>query len=131
MSIEHPIILFDGVCNLCNSSVQFILRYEKKPEFKFVALQSETGNKIRQQFQEEDISDSVLLIENNKLFQASDAALRIAKKLKYFWILYYLIYLPNWMRDPFYRFVASNRYHWFGKRDQCMIPDESVKNRFL
>lgn len=123
--------MFDGVCNLCNASVDFILRFEKKARFKFTSLQSETAHQLLGQFKGVEITDSVLLIENQKLYQNSTAALKIARSLRYFWVLYYLIYLPEWMRDPVYRFIARNRYSWFGKRSTCRMPGEDEKARFI
>ena len=128
---ESPIVLFDGICNLCNQSVKFILKYEKNEFFKFATLQSKAAQEKLIPFQHEKITDSVLLIEKGKLYQQSTAALRIVKKLKYFWWIYYLIYLPKWMRDPFYQWIARNRYRWFGTRKSCMVPNEHLKNRFL
>lgn len=128
----EPIVLFDGICNLCNASVQFILKYEKKPIFKFGTLQNEkVQTMLQKNYSAIPVTDSVLLIENDLLYQESTAALMIARKLKYFWILYYLIYLPAWLRNPFYRFVARNRYRWFGKRDNCMVPSDDLKRRFI
>ena len=128
---DAPIVLFDGICNLCNASVQFILKYEKKPIFKFGTLQSTKVKELLSSYDTELISDSVLLIQNDKIYQESTAALRIARELKYFWVLYYLIYIPSWLRDPIYRLIVRNRYKWFGKRETCMIPTEELKNRFI
>ena len=131
MKSNAPVILFDGICNLCNNSVQFILKYEKEETFKFAPLQSDVAKKILAPFQQQAITDSVLLIENGKLYQQSTAALRIAKRLKYFWVLFPLIYIPKWIRDPVYDWIARNRYRWFGTRESCMMPDENQKKRFL
>jgi len=130
-SSQSPIILFDGVCNLCNASVNFILRFEKKNLLKFASIQSESGQKLISKFSNQLISDSVLLIEDGVLYQKSDAALKIARYLKYFWILYYFIYFPHWLRNPLYNWIARNRYSWFGKRDECRLPGEDLRDRFL
>ena len=130
-TINEPVILFDGICNLCNRSVQFILKYDKKEIFKFTTLHSQYASELLRSYQYEKITDSVLLVDNGKLYQQSTAALMIARQLKYFWILYPLIYLPKWLRDTFYDFVAKNRYQWFGKRESCMMPDEKFRKRFL
>ena len=130
-TVEAPVILFDGVCNLCNAAVQFILKYEKKPFFKFGTLQSTDVQELLSKFSSQKISDSVLLIENGELYQESTAALLIARKLRYFWVFYYFIFIPRWLRDPIYRFIAKNRYKLFGKRDRCMIPTEDLKHRFI
>jgi predicted DCC family thiol-disulfide oxidoreductase YuxK len=131
METDQPIILFDGVCNLCNASVHFILQYEKKERFKFTSLQSEKAQLLLTSFNTEEITDSVILIEKNKMYQQSTAALKIARHLRYFWVLYYLIYVPHYLRDPIYQIIAKNRYSWFGKRDKCMVPDGNIKDRFL
>ncbi|MBN2261819.1 MAG: DUF393 domain-containing protein [Prolixibacteraceae bacterium] len=128
---NRPVILFDGVCNLCNASVQLILKYERNKSFRFAALQSIAAQNILSGFANEKISDSVLLVENGKLYQQSDAALMIARRLNYFRHLYFLTYLPKWFRNPFYNFIAKYRYKLFGKKDQCMVPDEQLKKRFL
>lgn len=127
----NPVILFDGVCNLCNASVQLIMKYERDKSFRFAALQSIAAQNILLNFANERISDSVLLIENGKLYQQSDAALMIARRLNYFRHLYFWIYLPKWFRNPFYNCIAKYRYKLFGKKNQCMIPDEKLKKRFL
>lgn len=128
---DNPIIFFDGVCNLCNASVDFILKWEKKPQFKLASIQSEKAKELLESFKNDEISDSVLLLQGGKLYQKSSSALRIARELRFFWILYYLIYIPVWLRDPIYSFIARNRYRWFGKRETCRMPDENLKNRFL
>ncbi len=128
---DTPILLFDGVCNLCNSSVDFILRFEKNTQINFSTIQTIESEKLLSNFSNIPITDSVLFIENGQLFQESTAALKIAKYLKYFWILSYLIYLPEWIRDPVYRLLARNRYRWFGKRSTCRFPSNDLKDRFL
>ena len=129
--LPSHLILFDGVCNLCNASVKFILKYEKKETFYFGSLQSDRAKEVLTRFRSEKITDSVLYFDHGQLFQESTAALKIAKHLRCFGALYYLIYLPERLRNPFYRFIARNRYRWFGKQETCMIPDERLKNRFL
>jgi predicted DCC family thiol-disulfide oxidoreductase YuxK len=131
---EHnisPVVLFDGVCNLCNASVQFILKHEKNEELKFATLQDDKIQHLLSEYNNTKIHDSVLLIENGTLYQESDAALRIARYLKFFRLFYFLIFIPTWVRNPIYRLIARNRYKWFGKREQCMMPDKNVKHRFL
>ena len=126
-----PVVLFDGVCNLCNASVQFILKHEKIEVLKFATLQDDKIKHLLSKYTNTEIHDSVLLIENGTLYQESDAALRIARYLKFFRLFYFLIFIPTWIRNPIYRLIARNRYKWFGKREQCMIPDKNVKHRFL
>lgn len=128
---SQPTILFDGVCNLCNASVRLVLKYERDHEFRFASLQSEAAQVVLLNFKGLKIHDSVLLVENGQLYQQSDAALMIARRLNYFRHLYFLIYLPIWLRNPFYNCIAKYRYKLFGKKDQCMVPDEQLKKRFL
>ena len=127
------LILFDGVCNLCNSSVNFIIKRDKNNYFKFVSLQSDIAKKILVQnnFLNQK-NESIILIENNIIYQKSTAALKIAKHLSGIWKLFYIFILtPKFIRNFFYDIIAKNRYKWFGKREVCMIPDEKVKEKFL
>lgn len=126
-----PLILFDGVCNLCNASVQFILKHEKEHVLQFASLQQQEAAKRLAAFESCKISDSVLLIEKGKLYQESTAALRIARYLKGYNFFYIFIIIPSWIRDPIYRYIARKRYSWFGKRDECMLPQPHLKHRFL
>ena len=131
--MDQPIVLFDGVCNLCNSAVQFIIKHDKKNVFKFASLQSGTGQKLLAQynFPTEELN-SFILIENNKAYDRSTGALRVAKKLNGIlpW-LYGFIFIPKIFRDSIYNWVGRNRYKWFGKKDECMIPTPELKARFL
>lgn len=128
---NNHIILFDGVCNLCNASVKFIIRYDCKKKFRFASIQSAAAQKLLETFQNEKISDAVLYIENGILYQESTAALKIARYLCWFSWLNVLLIIPAWFRDPVYRLIARNRYRWFGKRESCMLPDEDLKSRFM
>ncbi len=130
---EHPVILFDGVCNFCNAGVNFILRQDRFKVFRFAALQSGAGKKILAKFQlpEKDF-DSFLLLENNKLYKYSTAGLRIYGKLPWYWKWTQVFWLvPAFLRDPVYHLIARNRYKWFGKKDQCMVPSADIRDRFL
>ena len=131
--MDQPIILFDGVCNLCNGAVQFIIRHDKKNTFMFTSLQSETGQKLLAQYNLPlDELNSFILIENNKAYTRSTGALKVAKKLNgIFPMLYSFIIIPKILRDSIYDLVARNRYKWFGKKDECMIPTPQLKARFL
>ncbi|WP_077211956.1 thiol-disulfide oxidoreductase DCC family protein [Bacillus dakarensis] len=132
MSNEKAIILFDGVCNFCNSSVQFIIKRDRAGYFQFASLQSEVGKSLLAQRPELQNLDSIVLIENGQFFTESSAALRIARKLDGFWKLAFLLNaLPKVCRDPFYRFFAKNRYRWFGKQEACMMPTKDMRARFL
>lgn len=130
---NKSIILFDGVCNLCNASVNFVIKHDKKAQFLFASFQSDAAKEIMLHFNLENfMADSVILVEGNKVFDKSTAALKIAKRLDGgFKAFYVFIIVPKFFRDWIYDFVAKNRYHWFGKMESCMIPSPELKNRFL
>jgi len=130
---EHPIILFDGVCNLCASSVQFIIRNDPKQHFRFASQQSDIGKELLTKYHiDVNKTDSLVLIEKGKIYQKSTAALRIAKQLSLAWSLVYaFIIVPTFIRNPIYDFIAANRYKWFGKKEACWIPTPALKNLFL
>lgn len=133
ISNEHPILLFDGVCNLCNWTVQFVIERDPDAQFKFASLQSEEGQELLQHFglPQKDLS-TVILIEKEKAYFRSTAALRMARHLKSPWkITYVLLILPTFIRDFFYKKIALNRYKWFGQKDSCMIPTPELQSRFL
>ncbi len=134
MENDKKIILFDGVCNLCNSTVQFIIKKDKEDLFKFTALQSDTGKKLltERNIGTEDI-DSIILIEPNVAYYTkSTAALEIGKNLKGLRTLSsILLWLPEAFRNIVYDFIAKNRYKWYGKKESCMIPSEELKNKFI
>lgn len=114
------ILLFDGVCNLCNSAVDVILKKAQDNDFKLVALQSEAGQHILKEFDLPLEINTVVLIQNNQVFSESDAVIEICKHLKtpWSWLTAFKLLPKNW-RDNLYRFVANNRYKWFGKRTSC------------
>ena len=126
------VILYDGVCNLCNASVRFILKYEKKPYYLFAPLQGKYASEIRNKYALPEDADSVVLLENNQIYTASTAALRIAQNLKipWRWMLVFKA-LPISLRDGIYHWIARNRYRWFGKKDTCEIPSPEIAHRFL
>ena len=129
---ENPVILFDGVCNYCNAMVNFAIRNDKKAILKFAPLQSEAGKHLKEKYKIAPEIDSVLFIEQEKVYTYSDAAIRIAKYLQ--WpakALYGLVIVPKFIRQPLYKWIAKNRYKWFGKKEECMIPTPEVKARFL
>jgi predicted DCC family thiol-disulfide oxidoreductase YuxK len=130
---NKSIILFDGVCNLCNTLVNFIIKHDKKAYFKFASLQSDAAKEILLQYNSKKINlDSIILIENNAVYEKSTAALKISKNLTGgFKLLYALIIIPKFIRDWVYYFIAENRYKWFGKKESCMIPSPEIKSRFL
>ena len=130
---NETILLFDGVCNLCNGAVQFIIKRDKKAKFKFAALQSDAGQALLKEFNlPTDAFESFVLIHQNKAYQQSDAALRVAKLLGGFWELFYVfIVFLRIIRDGLYWMVANSRYKLFGRTDSCMIPTPELKARFL
>jgi predicted DCC family thiol-disulfide oxidoreductase YuxK len=128
------IILFDGECNFCDSSVQFIIKRDPVGHFYFTSLQSEKGIELTKQYAIPDEVDGVVLIENGRAFIKSTAALRIAKKLDGLWhLLFLFILVPRGIRDGLYDYFAKNRYKWFGKKeeDACMLPPPEIRKRFL
>jgi predicted DCC family thiol-disulfide oxidoreductase YuxK len=129
----NPILLFDGVCNLCNSSVQFIIRHDRQCLFRFASLQSDLSREWLQIYGlSPEQRETVVLIYNNRAYTQSDAVLEIAKLLGGYWqYAYYLRIIPTTWRNVLYRFVARNRYKWFGQQAQCMIPTPEQKARFL
>ena len=131
---DKKIILFDGVCNLCNSSVQYVIKHDKKDIFRFVSLQSELGQKIVKHIGINPIHiDSIVLYEPGiSYYYKSTAALEIAKGLSgVFTLAAFFVILPTGVRDFFYDYVAKNRYKWYGKKESCMIPTSELKAKFL
>lgn len=133
MSQPKSIVFFDGVCNLCNSSVDFMIKRDKNDRFLVGALQDETSKEILSQFEvKEDYLDSIVLLENGKVFYKSTAALKIARHLAGLWpALYPLIILPQGLRDVVYDWIGQNRYKWFGKQNTCRLPSPEEKAKFL
>jgi predicted DCC family thiol-disulfide oxidoreductase YuxK len=131
--LTGKVILFDGVCNLCNSSVQFIIRRDPGGQFKFAPLQSSFGQEQLKKFGiPPEALNSVILIGDEVAFQRSDAALEIARNFTGMWRgLYYFKVIPRFFRDWIYDRIAKNRYSLFGKRDECMIPTPELKARFI
>ena len=131
---DKKIILFDGVCNLCNSSVQYVIKHDTKDIFRFVALQSELGQKIINHIGISEKSiDSIILYEAGiAYYYKSAAALEIAKQLGdlYAFATIFKI-LPLSLRDSIYDYVAKNRYKWYGKQESCMIPTSTLQSKFL
>ncbi len=127
------VILFDGVCNLCNASVNWIIDRDKKNQFKFASLQSEYGQSVIKEFNiAGDYMDTVVLQEEEMIYLRSAAALRILKHLGGIYsIAYIFIILPEFIRDFVYNIIAKNRYRWFGKQDACRIPSPDLKAKFL
>lgn len=126
------IVLFDGVCNFCNATVNWIIRQDREKKFKFAPLQSEFGQQQRAKFGLSDDIDSIVLIDDGQAYTHSTAALRIAKALGGIWSLGYTgILVPRVLRDWFYKLFAANRYRIFGKKDVCTMPTADVRERFV
>jgi len=127
------IILFDGVCNLCTSSVQFIIRHDKSAVFRFVPIQSERGRGICRAcgLDPEDIQ-TFLVLRNGRAYARSDAAFEVIEQFGGLWRLFLMFkVVPAGLRDWIYAFIANNRYRWFGRRETCMCPSEDINQRFL
>ncbi|CAM1365527.1 thiol-disulfide oxidoreductase DCC family protein [Tenacibaculum xiamenense] len=131
---NKKLILFDGVCNLCNSSVQFVIKHDKKNQFLFTSLQGNTGTKIINHFNiDREKTDSILLFtKEKKIYSRSKAALLIASNLKFpINLLAIFLVIPSFIRDTVYNYIAKNRYKWFGKKEACYLPTPELKTRFL
>jgi len=127
-----PVVLFDGVCNLCSGSVQFILKRDKNNLFQFASLQSKPGQEYLKKFNlPADTFNSFVLVEGDNIYTRSTAALRIAKNLKGWKWLYAFRIVPKFIRDAVYNLIAKNRYRWFGKKNECWIPTPDLRARFL
>jgi predicted DCC family thiol-disulfide oxidoreductase YuxK len=126
-------VLFDGVCNFCNGSVNFIIKRDSKGFFKFAPLQSSLAEELLSKHAvDRERTDSIILIENDAVYMFSTAALKIASRLDGSWpLLYVFIIVPRLIRDFFYKLFAKYRYKMFGRTDQCMIPTPAVRERFL
>ena len=128
----RPIVFFDGDCTICNASVDFILRHDKRDEFLFAPLQGETARSLLPPLPANSDDWSMMLIDERGTFDRSDAALRVAARLGGSWSLAGLaLHLPRWLRDGVYRFIARNRHGFFGDRDICRVPTEAEQPRFL
>lgn len=129
--IKNPIILFDGVCNLCNGTVDFIIRNDREKQFRFVALQSESGKILSKEFNFPAGTDSVILIYEGKVYYESEAALKIAGLLSFPWNLTKIFcVVPKILRDKIYEWIARNRYKWFGKKNTCRVPTPDEQKFF-
>ncbi len=129
----RPVLLFDGVCNLCNASVLFVIRRDRRSHFRFASLQSEAGQALLERFHlPANEFETFVLVEDGRCFVRSTAALRVVRKLNGLWpFLYVLIVIPGPIRDLLYNFAARRRYRWFGKREACMVPTPEQRSRFL
>lgn len=133
MDGDHKIVLFDGVCNLCNSSVTFVIKRDKKDLFRFAPLQEEAGQRLIAKYNiDTSKTDSIILIDHNKVYVKSTAVLRIARHLGGGYpLLYGFMIIPNFIRNWIYDYLARNRYKWYGKKESCMIPTPELQSKFL
>jgi predicted DCC family thiol-disulfide oxidoreductase YuxK len=131
--MKHPVVLFDGVCNLCNGAVQFLITNDRRERLRFASLQSEIGQKILSNHGlPTDQFDSFIYVSENKCYQKSDAVLAICKELgSVFKCLTFFYVIPKPIRNLVYDWIATHRYKWFGKQTHCMIPTPELKRRFL
>ena len=130
----HPVILFDGVCNLCARSVNLVIRKDRDGLFRFASMQSDAARELLREFDySHDELSSVLLILDGRLYRKSRAALNIAKRMDGLWpaIYYLFIWIPSFITDPVYGFIGNRRYKWFGKKERCWVPDDELLGRFL
>ena len=128
----NQIILFDGMCNFCDKSVQFIIKRDPGAYYKFASLQSEIGQELIKQHHIPIHIDSFILIDNHTWYSKSSAALRVCKNLNGLWnIFYVLLIIPKPIRNFFYHIIANNRYKWFGQKDSCTLPTPDIRKRFL
>ncbi len=133
MEKNHDIVLFDGVCNLCNGAILFLIKRDKNDRFRFAPLESEVGKKLLLKHQIDPSKiDSIVLVSDNTAFTKATSALNISRHLSGLWpLLYSLIIIPNFITDAVYDFIARNRYRWFGKKESCMIPTPELQSKFL
>ena len=128
----HWVVIFDGTCNFCNRSVNFIMKRDPKARFRFAARQSEVGEKLRERFGVGDDLDSLVLIRGDEVFTRSGASLRIAAALRWPWPVFAVfLIVPGPIRDGLYKAFARRRYKWFGKSDTCRVPTAEERARFL
>ena len=133
-STTAPVLYFDGLCNLCNGAVQYIIRHDKQGLFRFASLQSEAGRHVQEVYRKQygQVPDSLILQAGDKLYSRSDAALHTAILInRWKWLSKMCLVIPRFLRDGVYNLVAKNRYKWFGKKESCMIPTPELQSRFL
>ena len=131
--MSHPIVLFDGICNFCDASVNWIIARDRRGVFRFAALQSAAGERLqRERGLDPNALDTLVLVEDAGVYRKSGAALRVLRRLRWPWPIFIgLIAVPPFVRDFVYDFFARRRYRWFGRKEECMVPAPSVRDRFL
>jgi predicted DCC family thiol-disulfide oxidoreductase YuxK len=131
---DAPILLFDGVCNLCDASVQWVIRHDRAAQFRFASLQSPAGRELLARHDlPVDALETVVLVEGDRHWLRSDAGIEVIRRLGGWWafLALELQFLPRFLRDGVYRFIARNRYRWFGRKDACLVPTPELAARFL
>lgn len=130
---SNSIILFDGQCNLCSGLVQFALKRDRTNQFRFASLQGKFGQQILDKLNlSSTLLNTFILVERDQFYTQSNAALMLARRLSGLWpMLYIFILVPKFIRDAIYKWIAKNRYTWFGKRDTCWMPQSRYTDRFL
>ncbi len=132
MKTNKPILFFDGICTLCNASVQFVIKRDKKNKFLFASLQSDVAKNILLHKNHKINLDSIVLLFNDKIYTKSTAALLVLKELGFPYNIFAIfMFIPKVIRDYIYDFIAKNRYEWFGKRASCMVPNKDWIDKFL
>lgn len=133
MELEHPVVLFDGVCHLCQASVKFLIKRDPRRILRYASLQSPFGHSLLQSLGENpEAMNSIVFVEAGQVYRESNAALRIAGYLRGPWrFLKIFRIIPRWIRDPVYRWIARNRYRWFGKDETCWLPTPELRSLFL
>lgn len=133
MEFQHPLVLFDGVCNFCNATVNFLIRQDKAARLRFLPLQSEFGQQLLEEYNlPKTHFDSFVFIKKGKAYISSSAGLKVIRELPWYWKWVQALWvIPKPIRDALYNFIARNRYRWFGRKDQCMIPTPELRNRFI
>jgi predicted DCC family thiol-disulfide oxidoreductase YuxK len=133
MNTQEPVVLFDGVCNFCNGTINFLIRMDKQARLRFAPLQSQSGKALLERHQlPGDFIGSFILVEKSKVYQKSTASLKLLPYLSWYWQWARLGWIvPRFLRDCVYDLIARNRYKWFGKKEACMIPSPEVRSRFL
>jgi len=132
LNSEHNIILFDGICNLCNSVVQFIIKHDKKNKFVFASLQSDVAKQLLSEINLKPSLETIIMLRGKTYFDKSDAVFEIIKHLSGVWKLMYVFRIvPRFIRNAIYRWIANNRYKLFGKRKSCYLPTPELRAKFL
>ena len=133
LTLPYPVILFDGVCNLCTGTVQFVIKHDPKHHFRFSSLQSEFGQQVMKEFNLPTAEfGSFILLEKGEIFTKSSGALRVSNKLNAGWpLLYAFMIVPPFIRNGVYNWIAKNRYKWFGKKEECWIPTAELNSLFI